>query len=346
MAWDATKPANNSFLSSAEMRNNWAALQSSVGGINLAPDPTLRLWPDGDTVAPYFWTTSGAGLAIARCGTGLGDTNRKVGDFSFKLTSGGGATAIADLVLIPSGTEFTRANFLQGLSVSAMAWVRTATAAAVQIGFNDGVGTTLSAAHPGGSIWSALPVTRVLSGSASELRFRLQVAAGTIAAHISGITIVFGEVPPLYYQPLQNLIQPWQLPRIPFAGGNVTTGTDKDRIYPVLPGIVRDVQLALKTATATQALIVDFNTWDGGAFQSMFSARPQCATGVLRGGAQPDGTYRWRCFKPYFGAANAASTILAVDVDQVGVGTVGADLETRVMLEYFRRPLLEFLAHV
>lgn len=347
MAWDATKPANNSSLSSAEMRNNFLALQSGLGGSNLAPDPTFRCWPDGDTAVPYFVTASGAGVAIQRCGTGLADTNRKVGDFSLRVTSGGGAAGIADVILVPSGTEFTRANFLQGLPVSCGGWVRTATAAAVQIGFNDGIGTTLGTAHAGGSVFSWLTATRVLSASATELRFRMQVAAGTIAAHLSGLTIVLGEVPPSGFQASRPQLMPYMLPaRIPVGGGNVTTGTDKERIHPLTAGIVRDVQLFLKTAPTTQALIVDLNNFDGAVFQSMFSTRPQCAAAALRGGAQPDGTYRWRCLKPYFGSAATASAIVSADVDQVGSGTVGADLDVRVMVEAFPRPLLEFLAHV
>lgn len=346
MAFDATKPANASALNSAEIRANWTAIQRTLGAINLAPDSSFRLWPDGDTAVPYFTTIGGAGAAIQRCGTGLADTNRKVGDFCPRVTSGAGATAIHDIQLLPSGGEFTRANFLQGLAVSGGFYVRAASAGAVRVGFFDGVGSSFSAFHPGGSVWSWLTATRVLDAGASLLVARLEVAAGTVVGYWSGPTIVFGETPPAYFQPSPTQLLAYDMKRIPQAGGNVTTGTDKERILPIAAGIVRNVQLNAKTAPASQALIVDLNNWDGSVFQTMFSTRPQIAAAANRGGAQPDSTYRWRCVKPYFGSAATASAILSADVDQVGTGTPGADLDVRVMIETMRRPLQEFLEHV
>lgn len=348
MTWDATKPANGTSLSSAELRNNWDALQASLAGVNVAPDGTFKLWPAGDSAAPHFWTLAGTGATVARIGTGLADTNRKVGDFAAKVTSGGLAAATFDMTLIASGTEATRASYLRGQAVSVGAWVHTATAAAVRLSLNDAVGSGFSAFHGGGSVWSWLTATRVLDASANGLGVRLDVAAGTIAARISGVCVVIGAVPPAYYQPFAPQWMSYNLPaRIPTGGGNVTTGTDKERIWPIAPGIVRDVQLNVGTAPASQALIVDVNTWDGAAFTSMFSTRPQVAATLLRGGAQPDSTYARRCVRPYFGSASpAAGAAISVDVDQVGSGTPGANLDVRIIVETYRRPLLEFLEHV
>src|SRR3972149_156609 len=73
-------------------------LLGGIGAVNLIVNDDDMVWPDGDTSAPEGETLAGAGAAILRCGTGLVDTNRKVGDFCVRLTR-----AAADGTLTRSG---------------------------------------------------------------------------------------------------------------------------------------------------------------------------------------------------------------------------------------------------
>lgn len=340
MAWDATKPVNNEKPAvSANMRNNWNALQRSLGGVNLLADPTFLIWQAGDAAAGAHWALSGAGAAVARAGTGLGDTSRKHGKYTAKVTAGGGATAFYTQQLL---TTTSYDDGFDTLTISAGAWVRATAASAARIRFDDGFLTGSSSYHTGGGAYEWLTVTYTINAAASKIEFELEVTAGQ-TAYMSAPTVVLGEVPPLYPQPPMTSIGVYEFVRL---AGNLSTGTDKDRWLPARPALILDVQLWVKTAPTTQAIIVDVNTWDGAAFTSMFSTRPQIAATALRGGAQPDTTYARRCVTAGFGAmaSVAAGQIVSYDIDQVGSGTVGADLTVRVLYLQFERPLEGFLA--
>ena len=85
-------------------------LLGGIGGVNLAMNDDDLLWPDGDAAAPDGYVVAGAGATTARCGTGLGDTTRKVGDFSAKLTRVGNDCTLPRSIL--GAAAFARADFL------------------------------------------------------------------------------------------------------------------------------------------------------------------------------------------------------------------------------------------
>ncbi len=341
--WDPTKPVTNEKpVVSANIRNNWTEIQRTLAGTNLLADSTFLVWAAGDSAAPSYWATSGASHAIARAGTGLGDTSRKHGKYTAKLTAGGAAFAYITQSLMTS-TSYD--DGFDGLKVSAGAWVRATAATSCRLRFDDTASTTNSSYHTGGGSYEWLTVTHTVNAAASKLEFELE-AVTSQTCYLSAPTVVLGGVPPAYPQASRASIGVHQFQNIPQAGGNLSTGTDKERFHPTRPGLILDVQLAVKTAPTTQAVIVDVNTWDGAAFTSMFSTRPQIAATALRGGAQPDTTYARRCFTGYFGsAAPSAGGIVSVDVDQIGSGTVGADLTVRLTFVTFHRPLEGFLGH-
>jgi hypothetical protein len=342
--WDPSKPVTNEKpLVSANLRNNWAALQQSLGGVNLLADPTFLIWQAGDSAAPAHWALSGAGAAVARAGTGLGDTSRKHGKYTAKVTAGGGAFGYLTQQLLTS-TSYD--DGFDGLKISAGAWVRATAASSCRLQFEDGFTTTESSNHTGGGAYEWLTLTHTINAAASRFEFELEVVTSQ-TCYMSAPTVVLGGVPPSYPQPARTAIGTYEFERIPTAGGNLTTGADKERWLPTRPGLILDVQLWVKTAPTTQAIIVDLNTWDGAAFTSMFSTRPQIAATATRGGAQPDTTYARRCFTAFFGnaATPAVGQVVNVDVDQIGSGTVGADLTVRVLYLYFERPLEGFLAY-
>src|SRR6185295_3294214 len=80
-----------------------------LGGVNLVTVDDFLLWPDGDAAAPDTYTLAGAGAVITRAGTGLGDTNRKIGDFCAKITRAGTDVTLTKNIL--TGSAFTRADY-------------------------------------------------------------------------------------------------------------------------------------------------------------------------------------------------------------------------------------------
>lgn len=341
MTFEQTNPPEDGYLVSAELRDNFAALQASVGGVNLCKDPTFLIWAAGDAAAPTHWVTSGTGHAIARAGTGLGDTKRKVGKYCAKLTAGGGATAYILQNLL---TTASYDDFLDGLEVSKGAWVWCASAGTARLVIDDGVTSTSSDAHSGGSGWEWLTVTHTISSSATKLAFGMSVGAGGVA-YLSGVNKVLGGVPPSGYQPA-----PCVMSTLRFGvAGDLTglTGTQIDTWLPGRPGLVQHVQLYSKTAPTGAAIIVDVNTIDGGAaFTSMFSTRPEIAVSNNAGGGVPDGTYARRCLAALVGVTGYPSSVgafLTVDLDQVGSSVAGADLSIQVRVLQFASPMEAFL---
>lgn len=337
-AWDKTKPTTNGPALSAEIRNNWSAIETALDGTNLLGDPTFLIWAAGDTTAPTQYTLGGAGATIARTGTGLGDTNTKVGPFSAKVTAGGGATATLLQQLLTT-TSFD-ASFQNG-SASLGGWVRCTVASSGRLEIFDGVNTSFSAFHTGGSTFEWLTIAgHSIAGTATSLQAGLSVAA-TQTCHVSGLTFVLGQIPPPAFIPAPAERVEWACS----VHGNLATGTSKCVIPVDRPAIIKSVELAVGTAPTTQAIIVDVNTWDGAAFTSMFSTRPQIAAAGGTGGAQPDTTYARRCVSGQFAGAAVAGAILSVDVDQVGSGTVGADLRVQIRGLSYARPLETFLEY-
>lgn len=332
--WDKTKPATSSPLVSAEIRDNWAAIET-LGGRNLAGDPTYRLW-FGGTVGPIMWVKAGTGVAVSRTGTGLGDTTRKIGAFAALITSGS-ATATLEQNLL--GTASYDDGF-DGSKFCAGEWVKTSTATKARIYLADGAGTTFSSYHTGGGAFEWLTVCRTIDNAATKIVVGTEVAATSVAAYASGMTVVLGEIPPAYYLPAVTATGTFEAA---FAG-NLSTGENKFPCHfdVYRPGIVTDTHLAVITAPTTQAIIVDVKTYDGAAQTTMYSTRPQIAAGATRGSARPDGAYARRSFSFQSGTPLGEGGSVTCDIDQVGSGTVGADMKVYIRYLLFIRPLEEF----
>jgi hypothetical protein len=315
MVFDATKPETNGDLISADIRQNWIALQSDCGRTNMIRDSEFLIWAAGDTAAPTHYTLSGTGAACARVGVGLADTTRYESDFAARVTSGGAAAGVLSQTLIGT-TGFKPKMRGQNISLGVAIWCSTASSA--RAGLYDGVGTTWTSFVEdedvvGGDGFQWLTATRMLdSTSATQVILRLEVALGTIAAVFAGPSVLWGETPPPY--PLASrwgrlLLGPGT------QAGNLAIGTYINgwRFVMPFPAIVRWTGLAVGTAPASTAAIVDVNK-NG---TTMYSTRPQIAAAATSGGAAPDTTYSSRCL--------ARGDILSCDQDQIGTGTTGAD---------------------
>lgn len=313
-------------------------LLGGLGSVNLVQNDDFLVWPDGDAAAPEGYTLAGTGAACARAGTGLGDTSRKVGDFCAKLTRG-----TTDLTLVRSilgAAAFARADFLKSRYAAGGAWVKCATPNIARVAIYDGAGTAVSAYHTGGGTWEWLPVTRQINAAATVLQIIPQVNNSAVAAYFAGLSCAIID---------SNLSLPHELPcplqygSFHFSvAGAVALASNIHGYEPSRAGIVKDVQLFIKTAPTGQALKVDVNTWDGASLTSMFATVPQIGDGLFRGGAQPDTTYARRCLRGTSGATLAAGGEITFDVDQVGSGVAGSDLRVEVRVLQYQSPLERF----
>jgi len=314
-------------------------VMGGLGGVNLIRNDDFLVWPDGDSSAPWAWTLTGAAATVARTGTGLGDTNRKVGDFACLLTRAGTNCYIQNSLL--AGSAFTRANFLAGKYVAFGMWVKCSTPNIARLQINDGIGTGSGSYHTGGGAWEFLTVTRQLDASATTLLLRGAVDTADGSAYFSGATAILlnSSLTLGQYQP-----SPVVYGAMHFAlAGNLTVATNQGRVILARGGIVKDIQCLAKTAPTGQAAIFDVNSWDGANYTTMCTTKPQLADGVVAGGAQPDGTYARRCLRGAFGASPGAGSIVTLDVDQVGSGVAGADAVVEVRMLQYASPLERFL---
>jgi len=130
------------------------------------------------------------------------------------------------------------------------------------------------------------------------------------------------------------------------VGGTLSAspGTDVDRFFPSRPLIVKDVVLYAATAPTDDHIDVDVVHWDGAAWQSMFSTRPEIAAAGNYGQAQPDGTYQYRCFGQGH-AADFDHGLLGVTIEDVGSTIAGGDLTVYIRCLQYTRPLESWLAY-
>jgi hypothetical protein len=315
VVFDPTKPETNGDLVSADIRQNWLALQSGMGRVNMVRDSEFLIWAAGDSAAPTHYTLSGASAACARAGVGLGDTTHYESDFAAKVTSGAGAAGLLSQTLIGT-TGFKLKMRGQNISLGCALWCSTASSA--RAGIYDGVGTSWTdfvededVVGSDGFEW--LTVTRTLDAAAADrLVLRLEVAQGAIAAVFAHPSVIWGETPPPYPLPSRwgrMLMGPGT------QFGNLATGNYINgwRLALPFPALVRWTQITVGTAPVSQAAIADVNKNN----VTMYATKPQVAAAATTGGAAPDTTYSTKCF--------ARGDLLSCDQDQVGSGTTGAD---------------------
>lgn len=319
------------------------AQAGTLAGLNLIPNDRPILWSQGDSSAPDYTALSGAGATVARTGTGLGDTETvKYGPFAVKITYGSAAAKLTWSVM-DAGAFLTG---FRNRKVSFGCWAKASTASLASIVVDDGVTQTRGGQggngtyHTGGGSAEWLYCTHTISGSATKLEVSYEVAASG-SAYFQMLTGLFSDIPPADWIPCR--MQKGVI-FIPIAG-TLTTGTQKSTFLPGAPGIITDTQLFVKTAPTGAALIVDINTWDGAAFTTAYTTKPQIAISGTLGNAAPDGTYARRCFKPIFGSSAAAGYAITADIDQIGSTVAGADLAIHVRIKQFIRELESLLAY-
>ena len=344
---DARLDAIDSTISAAV---SVAQVAGGLGGVNLIANDDFQLWPAGDAVAPFGWVSSGAGVAtIARVGTGLSDISRKVGDFAFRWTVTDNAKTL-EYVLVPPGSSFVQINFVAGSYFLVFgAWVLSDGAHVLTV--SDGAASTNSVPHTGSSLWEFLTVSHPINASATKLTVQLNKSGtATKFAYLSGATAML--LPQSY---VLQTYQPCPVGTGEFGfivAGTLAVTAGAVTILPPGPGIVRNVNVHAGTAPTGAAILIDVNAGDPTAPTSMFGATKVTIAATTKFGAlAPDGIYANRClrhpniFSNVLGAAETGG-LITVDIDQIGSGVAGANLDGYIRVLAYNSPIRHFLTSI
>ncbi|MGH7410082.1 MAG: hypothetical protein ACREJ6_03335 [Candidatus Methylomirabilis sp.] len=328
MSFNELNPPFGSLLISADHRNNYLATRRA-SFINLLQDPLFECWENTDALVPGTWRLTGAGATIAR-NTIVAD--RAVGDMAAHVTFGAATASLEQYILDPASYD----QYFDGRIVTAGCFVKGSAAGTARVRISDGPDDSDSATNIGTGL-EFLSVEHEINAAATEINLQLQTLAGN--NKWSGSTFLFSDIKPSRFH-MPNMIRT----SIGFArNGGAFVGTVPPLFIPQRAFIVEHAQIVAIIAPTGAALIGDLNQWDGAAFTSMFTTRPQLAIAAQHGGAVPDGVYNRRCFVPKFGsAAPLAGQQLRAEIDQVGSTLTGSDVAIYARIKAWTRPQESF----
>jgi hypothetical protein len=307
-----------------------ADVQGIIGQGNWIANDNFLIWPGATGEAPAYWTLTT--LTIAR-----ETTTKKIAAQSAKLTRSGSDGSLSQNLM--NSTSFTaNGAYYKGKTFAFGAWLYTSVASCARLQFNDGVTTTETSYHTGGGGWEWIAGTHTVSNSGTTLQVLVQVLNSNGDVFVNGVTATVSEdaLGITEWMPARTVIG-----TIIFkAAGTISAATtyNKDRFGAARPFIVLDTRMNIVTAPTGADLIIDINQWDGSAWQSMYTTKPEIAASATKSVvAKPDGTVFYRSFKAGFGTT-IQDTELAWDVDQVGSGTAGADMMVYIRTLQYMRP--------
>jgi len=147
---------------------------------NLLEWSHMEDWVSGASAAPTGHTLAGASATVARESTII-----KFGTYSAKVTRVG-----ADATLYHDHPDY--ADYV-GRKVTFGCWVYATVADRGRIAISDGVGSTNSSYHTGGSSWEWLTVTHNMDVSATRMRAEMHVNTGNTAVYFDGGVLCLGD---------------------------------------------------------------------------------------------------------------------------------------------------------
>lgn len=332
---------------------------------NLLANDTLMMWSRGDALAPDFWTLSGAGAVVARCGVGQADTTVIDGQdhFSAKLTYGAAAAVLAQDVVSPAMTGTLGGAFitryrpldsggarLSGYEMDgtvdyyAIGHVRSLTAGIARIGLSDGVQTVYSPYHTADVFpepFSTLIAGPLQANTKLQVQCRVE-GAGSAYFQCLALLAVPAGLPPMY------LPARVRYKTLSYYANNPATGVLTYFSF-ARPAFILGAQMQCLTAGTVTAPTIDLLTPIGGVYSSMFVTAPTIATGQLVGAPQAcdpaAANYRRRTIRPALAASATQldNTSLRLDYVDDGGNTLRDLIVTIHYLEY-DRPLDQFRA--
>lgn len=310
-----------------------SALPSSATAsppLNYILDPLMLVWAAGDTAVPTCFAESGTAATYTRCGTGLGDTSRKFGDWSLKVAAAAGGASKVKQAIVP-----TYDDGLDSTTWAFGAWVKTSDVDSVRLVIDDGATTSTSSYHSGGGAWEWLTVEHTISASATKFEVYFQVNASK-TAYISGWTLQPGDT--ALGQPIAGRYGAFLVGIGATGELAVADGTGGRKFWRLpYPCYFAGLAGAVNTAPTSQAITFDCDkSTDLSSWNAIYSTKPDidAAAKEIDGGArtEPDGTYQYRCFD--------ASDYIRLNIDQVGDTTKGSDLEGDLLFITPLRPVL------
>ena len=152
-----------------------------ISNDNLLPWSHMEDWVNGTSSAPTGHTLSGAGASVAREATTV-----KFGTYSASVTRAG-----ADTILYYPLSQF--ADY-QGRKVTFGCWVYATVASRARLSISDGVGSSNSSYHTGGSGWEFLEVSHDVDVSATKLWAEMQINTGNTTAYFDGGVFCQGDL--------------------------------------------------------------------------------------------------------------------------------------------------------
>jgi len=339
MAFNAALPAASTVLSSAELRANWAAIQTSMGGRNMVADPGFYIWPAetangaaSQTVPPAHWVLSGTGATVQRCGAGLTDTNTYGSEgWATELTYSS-ATAYLEQNLL----DGTIPTIFTGLSVALGAAVKCSTGSAARIFTHDSAtGYTYSSYHSGGGAWEWLSIVGEIGASTTGVKVGLELASSS--AHVQGMTGLLGDIIPLYPIPCEVQIGTYGA----LEGGAPTSAT-------YVPGKIRCARPFFFTGLMVNGFttppsggtyVCNVRRYDGSAWQDMLASNLSISDGHAGGGSNTvDTTYRYRCIDKDHSASSTTQTDTTMLAYNVTNGGSAAGIAFGIRGLQFNRP--------
>ena len=147
-------------------------------GADYATDGGYENWTGG---VPDSWTVAGAGATATQLTT--------FGQFRSGLSAALLTRSGADCSLTQDAATLTEvAAWWQGRRVVLSASVYATVASRVRLVINDGVGSSTSSFHTGGSGWETLTVSRTMDASATQAVIGLEIVTGDTTARIDDLT--------------------------------------------------------------------------------------------------------------------------------------------------------------
>ena len=165
---------------------SWIDGPGDIESIWWTDDPNIvrnRYFEDYNTynssgvLVPDHWAISGASATMARSTTQV-----RRGQYSLAITRSGTDCAVSQIPgLLISGVS---GDSLVGKTITIAAWCWSAVASQVRIRITDGVDTTNSSYHTGGSTWEELTATHTVNSAATSLTVSVRVESDNTVCYI------------------------------------------------------------------------------------------------------------------------------------------------------------------
>lgn len=156
---------------------------------NALPNGDFESWSGGGTAAPDGWTLAGNGAQVARATSVV-----KHGRYAASLTRRG-----ADCDLRRGlADDLGGLTYLRGRTFTLSGWVYATVPNRARLELGDGVTTSISAYHSGGSAWEWLTATIVADSAAPALLALCKLKQGDTTAWFDGLQLAEGTLAPAF----------------------------------------------------------------------------------------------------------------------------------------------------